>query len=94
MIKVCSCWCLKRVSIQSAYRSTCSCVYVDNAFHIWPYGINGRVEGEASRVDPEVSAAPVHDLPLEVELHLHGRIINSFIHSHNNKKEIPPLWDQ
>lgn len=83
---MCSCSCLNGVSIQFSYRSPSSCVDVDNALHIRPYSINGRVEGEASRVNPKISAAAVHYLPLEVQLHLHGRIINIFSHSHNIAK--------
>lgn len=52
------------IYIQLSYRGTCGCVYVDNALHIRPCGINGRVEGEASRVDPEVGATAVHYLSL------------------------------
>lgn len=45
-------------------------VHMYNTLDIGPSSKDGRVENEASLVDPEVGAAPVHDLTLEIYLHL------------------------
>lgn len=49
---------------------------MNNTLDIGPWGVDGRVEGEASLVDPEIGAAPVHYLTLKVYLHLESRADN------------------
>lgn len=66
--------CLRIVVLQTfPYRCTCGCVYMYDTLDVGPRSIDGRVEGEAGLVEPEVSAAPIHDLSLEVYLHLESK---------------------
>ena len=49
------------------------CVHMYDTLDIGPCSIDGGVEGETSLVDPEISAASVHNLTLKVYLHLESR---------------------
>lgn len=55
-------------------------MYVYDALDVGPRGVDGGVQGEAGLVDPQVGAAPVYHLPLEVDLHLEGRASNQRLH--------------
>lgn len=41
-----------------------------NALDVGPRSIDGRVQHEASLVHPQIGAASVHNLPLQVDLDL------------------------
>lgn len=49
------------------------CVHMYDTLDIGPCSIDSRVEGETGLVDPEISAASVHNLALKVYLHLESR---------------------
>lgn len=52
------------------YRGACRRVDVHDALDVRPSSVDGGVQGEAGLVHAQVGTASVHDLPLQVNLHL------------------------
>lgn len=67
------------------YRGARGCVYMDNTLDVRPGSVDGRVENEAGLVDPEVGAAPVHNLTLNVDLHLESNRGKILLHLMNER---------
>lgn len=55
------------------------------ALDVRPGSIDGRVEGEASLIYAQISAAAVYDLTLQVDLHLrtHSMLLNTRYTNHS-----------